>query len=73
MRPGVWGSMIERRMSYLSAMLELVDEGLDLVGPGGDEDTLRLREIGSYCRFAQREFSDFASRWRKEWEKERNV
>ena len=70
-RSGVWGQLLRKRMSYIVSMRDLVEEGLEL-GAGEKEDsTLRLRELGSYCSFIERELPAFIARWEKDWEKER--
>ena len=69
-RSGVWGQLLRKRMAYIVSMRDLVDEGLGLGTAGGEESTLRLRELRSYCSFIERELPDFVSRWEKEWEEE---
>ncbi len=70
-RSGVWGQLLRKRMSYIVSMRDLVEEGLE-VGAGEKEDsTLRLRELGSYCSFIEKELPTFIARWEKDWEKER--
>jgi len=70
-RSGVWGQLLRKRMSYIVSMRDLVEEGIEL-NAGEDEDsTLRLRELGSYCSFIERELPGFIARWEKDWEKER--
>ncbi len=70
-RSGVWGQLLRKRMSYIVSMRDLVEEGIEL-NAGEDEDsTLRLRELGSYCNFIERELPGFIARWEKDWEKER--
>jgi len=76
-RSGVWGQLLRKRMSYIVSMRDLAEEGLGLsaVAGGGDgendDSTLRLRELGSYCSFIERELPGFVARWEKDWEKER--
>ena len=70
-RSGVWGQLLRKRMSYIVSMRDLVEEGLEL-GAGEKEDsTLRLRELGSYCSFIERELPAFIARWEKDWKEER--
>jgi hypothetical protein len=70
-RSGMWGQLLKKRMGYLSSMSELVDEGL-MLNPGeGDDSELRLREIGSYVAYVDRELPAFIARWEQIWEEER--
>jgi len=70
-RSGVWGQLLRKRMAYIASMRDLVEEGLEFsVGEKG-VDTLRLRELGSYCSFIERELPVFIARWEKDWEEER--
>lgn len=69
-RSGMWGQLFRRRMSYIAAMGELVDEGLEQGAERSDESKLRLRELRSYCTFGERELPGFVSRWEREWEEE---
>lgn len=70
-RSGMWGQLFRRRMSYITSMNNLVEEGLALKGDEDRESGNRLRELRSYCRFIEREMPEFVSRWEKEWEEER--
>jgi DNA-binding MarR family transcriptional regulator len=76
-RSGVWGQLLRKRMAYIVSMRDLVEEGFEFsaVAGGGDgendDNTLRLRELGSYCSFIERELPAFIARWEKDWEKER--
>ena len=70
-RSGVWGQLLRLRMSYIARMGELVDEGMRNFAADDDRSKLRLRELGSYCDFIERELPDFVGRWEKEWEEER--
>jgi len=70
-RSGVWGQLLRKRMSYIVSMRDLVDEGLEFSAGEKEDSTLRLRELGSYCSFIERELPAFVARWEKEWEKER--
>jgi hypothetical protein len=69
-RPGMWGQLLRRRMSYISSLGNLVDQGLSL-STGDDEAALRLRELGSYCSFIERELPGFVSRWEETWKEEK--
>lgn len=69
-RSGMWGQLFRKRMSHIASMRDLVEEGLERVAEGSDERKLRLRELGSYCRFVERELPGFVSRWEVEWEEE---
>ncbi len=71
-RPGMWADLLKRRMEYGRTMGQLAEEGLGLISGSDDDAALRLREIGSYCRFVESELPVFVARWEKEWEKERN-
>jgi len=69
-RPYVWGQLMRRRMSYLGQLGELTQEGIRKFTPDDPERSLRLRELGSYCDFVQRELPEFVGRWEKEWKEE---
>jgi len=69
-RPGVWGQIFRKRMAHTHVMRELVETGILLVTPASEENTLRLREIGSYCAFVEREFPRLFDQWEREWKKE---
>lgn len=68
---GVWGQLLRKRMSYIASMHDLVEEGLEFSDEDEKDSTLRLRELGSYCRFIERELPGFVARWEKDWEEER--
>jgi DNA-binding transcriptional ArsR family regulator len=70
-RSGVWGQLLRKRMSYIVSMRDLVEEGIELSAGGDKDSTLRLRELGSYCAFIERELPAFIARWEKDWEEER--
>ncbi len=70
-RSGVWGQLLRKRMSYIASMRDLVEEGLELDTERSEESKLRLRELGSYCSFIERELPSFVARWEKDWEEER--
>ncbi len=70
-RPGMWSQLIRTRMGRLGAMRKLADEGMALLSSAGKEQTLRLREIRSYCDFVERELPALLGRWEKQWEEER--
>ncbi len=70
-RSGVWGQLLKKRMSYIVSMRDLVEEGLELGAGEKKDSTLRLRELGSYCSFIERELPAFVARWEKDWEEER--
>lgn len=70
-RSGVWGQLLRKRMSYIVSMRDLVEEGLELGGERSEESRLRLRELGSYCSFIERELPGFVESWEKDWERER--
>ena len=67
----MWGQLLRKRMSYIVSMRDLVEEGLEFSGGGDEDSTLRLRELGSYCSFIERELPSFVARWEKDWEEER--
>ena len=69
-RPGVWGQIFRRRMAHTQTMRALAEEGLSLISPADDRSTLRLREIGSYCAFFEREFPRLLERWEEEWKRQ---
>jgi hypothetical protein len=69
-RSGMWGQLLKTRMSYIVSLGKLVDQGLAL-SAGDDEATLRLRELGSYCNFIERELPDFVARWEQTWKEEK--
>ncbi len=56
----------------MQVMSELADEGLRMFLDPSGEQSVRLREISSYCRFIDKEFPALLDRWIEEWEKERN-
>ncbi len=60
-RSGVWGQLLRKRMAYIVSMRDLVEEGLELSTGEGDDSTLRLRELGSYCSFIERELPEFVA------------
>jgi hypothetical protein len=60
-------------MSYVAALGGLVKEGLELSGGSGDAGALRLRELGSYCSFIEKEFPGFVAHWEKTWEEEQKT
>jgi hypothetical protein len=78
-RPGMWGDLLERRMSFGRTMGELAEDGLRLMrsreagdgaAPGPTADPareLRLEEILSYCRYVEDELPAFVERWRRAW------
>lgn len=78
-RPGMWGDLLERRMSFGRTMGELAEDGLRLVETrrAGEDaaDTktadsvpeLRLQEILSYCRYVEDQLPAFVERWRRAW------
>jgi hypothetical protein len=82
-RPGMWGDLLEHRMSFGATMGELAGEGLRMVRDreGGDANAeradsltdakLRLEEIRSYCCYVDRELPGFIERWRQAWEAEK--
>ena len=70
-RSGVWGQLLRKRMAYIVSMRDLVEEGLELGSERSEESQLRLRELGSYCSFIERELPSFVARWEKEWEEDR--
>jgi DNA-binding transcriptional regulator GbsR (MarR family) len=70
-RSGVWGQLLRKRMAYIVSMRDLVKEGLELSTGEKEDSTLRLRELGSYCNFIERELPAFIARWEKDWEEER--
>jgi DNA-binding transcriptional regulator GbsR (MarR family) len=70
-RSGVWGQLLRKRMSYIVSMRDLVEEGLEFSAGEKEDSSLRLRELGSYCSFIERELPAFIARWEKDWEKER--
>ncbi len=70
-RSGVWGQLLRKRMSYIVSMRDLVEEGLEFSAGADEDSTLRLRELGSYCSFIERELPAFIARWEKDWKKER--
>jgi len=70
-RSGVWGQLLRKRMAYIVSMRDLAEEGLELSTGEGDDSTLRLRELGSYCSFIERELPGFVARWEKDWKEER--
>ena len=70
-RSGVWGQLLRKRMSYIVSMRDLVEEGLELSAGEDEDSTLRLRELGSYCSFIERELPAFIARWEKDWKEER--
>lgn len=70
-KPGMWAQLMNARLARMHVMGQLADEGLELF-PGADgEPNERLREIGSYIQFIEREFPALLDRWVKQWEKER--
>ncbi len=70
-RSGVWGQLLRKRMSYIVSMRDLVEEGLELSAGEKEDSTLRLRELGSYCTFIERELPGFIARWERDWKEER--
>ncbi len=72
-KSGVWGQLLKKRMSHIVSMRDLVEEGLELDTKRSEESKLRLRELGSYCGFIERELPAFVARWEKDWEKERQA
>ena len=70
-RSGVWGQLLRKRMSYIVSMRDLVEEGLEFGRERSEESRLRLRELGSYCSFIERELPGFVEHWQKDWERER--
>ena len=71
MRSGTWGRLMRRRMSHLSRMSELAEEGIRRFAGEDPERALRLREVGSYCDFIEREFPELLRRWEELWDEER--
>jgi DNA-binding Lrp family transcriptional regulator len=69
-KPFMWGQMMRRRMASIVQMGELSEEGIRRFSPDDRERALRLRELGSYCDFIQREFPEFVGRWEKQWGEE---
>ncbi len=70
-KPGMWAQLMKARMARMHVMGQLADDGLELSpGPDGEPND-RLREIGSYVRFIEREFPALLDRWVEEWNKER--
>lgn len=72
-RRGMWGQLLRRRMSYVASMAQLADEGIAFAETDDRDSTFRLREIGSYCRFVERELPEFVSSWETEWEEEQKA
>ena len=70
-KSGVWGQLLKKRMSHIVSMRDLVEEGLELSGETSEQSKLRLKELGSYCSFIERELPSFVARWEKDWEEER--
>ena len=62
-RSGVWGQLLRKRMSYIVSMRDLVEEGLEFGRERSEESRLRLRELGSYCSFIERELPGFVEHW----------
>jgi len=60
-----WVRLLERRMQLTAAMRGLADEGLRFFPPGDREGTHRLRELSSYCAFAEKEFPAMVARWER--------
>ncbi len=72
-RPGMWASLMSARMARMNVLGQLADEGLEMF-PGADgEPNNRLREIGGYIRFIEREFPALLERWVEVWEKEKRT
>ena len=69
-RSGMWGQLLRRRMSYMAALGDLAEEGIPLASGEGEQATRRLLELGSYCRFIERELPSFVARWEQEWKEE---
>ena len=71
-RPGMWTQLLKKRLAHTATMRELAQEGLTLLPSSGEESSLRLREIHSYCTFIERELSALVARWEEQWRKERS-
>jgi uncharacterized protein YdiU (UPF0061 family) len=69
-KTGMWADIYKRRMGYTNAMRKLAEAGYVFLPPGDKKSSLRLREIGSYCAFAEKEFLPLLDKWRQQWEKE---
>jgi len=72
-RSGMWGKLMERRMAYFAKMRELTEEGIGRFAPDDPDRARRMRELGSYCEFVDRELPGFVARWEKQWEEEQNT
>ncbi len=70
-KPGMWAQLMKARMARMHIMGQLADEGLELFPEADSGSSDRLREIGSYIRFVEREFPALLDQWVKQWEKER--
>lgn len=68
-RPGMWVALLKRRMAVGKAMGQLAAEGQSLTK--GGEESLRLREIESYCRYIESRLPAFIEKWEREWEEEK--
>jgi DNA-binding transcriptional regulator GbsR (MarR family) len=70
-RSGMWSQLIRTRMGHLAGMRRLAEAGMRLLTSKGREETLRLREIRSYCDFIESELPALLERWERQWERER--
>ena len=70
-REGMWGDVLARKMLQGREMGELAREGLSLLSPDDLNGAIRLREIGSYCTYMERELPTFIDAWLKEWREEK--
>ncbi len=71
-KPGMWGNLMKTRLQSIQFMEQLANEGLDVFPNPDGEPNIRLREVGSYCRFVGEQFPKLFDSWANEWEKERN-
>ena len=69
-KPGTWSQLMRFRLRHIGTMRELADEGLRILSTSDERLTERLREIGSYCAFVEREMPAFLARWEDEWKRE---
>jgi hypothetical protein len=70
-RTGMWAQLLKSRMARLTSMRGLVEDGLKLAPDLSDDGRLRLRELGSFSAFIERELPGFITLWEKTWEEER--
>ncbi len=72
LRPGIWAQMMRMRLTRIALMGDLAEEGFAHLQRRDASGSRRLREIGSYCRFIEKEFPPLLARWERQWSKERS-